>query len=97
MRLVSGGADETVRVWDAKTGKCEQVIRGHGKAVTCVAVAPDGKSVVSGSQDTTLRLWSLETGAAIGSPVTGHLDRYVLFCEYAREKQKKLCFCFECP
>ena len=71
VRLVSGGADETVRVWDAKTGKCEQVMRGHGMEVTCVAVAPDGRSVVSGSQDT-LRLWSLETGAAIGSPVTGH-------------------------
>jgi len=45
--------------------------------VTCVAVAPDGKSVVSGSQDTTLRLWSLETGAAIGSPVTGHSEKLV--------------------
>jgi hypothetical protein len=74
VRLVSGGADKTVRVWDAKTGKCEQVMRGHGEAVTCVAVAPDGRSVVSGSQDETLRLWSLETGAAIGSPVTGHLS-----------------------
>merc|ERR1740130_23249 len=27
VRLVSGGADKTVRVWDAKTGKCEQVMR----------------------------------------------------------------------
>jgi WD40 repeat protein len=29
-RIVSGSDDQTVRVWDAETGTCEEVIQGRG-------------------------------------------------------------------
>jgi len=38
------------------------VLKGHGGSVFCIAVTPDGKTVVSGSQDQTLKVWDLETG-----------------------------------
>jgi len=70
----------------------------HNYRVTLVAWSKDGK-LASGSHDETVKIWSVgSTGTCeCESTLTGHLDRYVLFCEYAREKQKKLCFCFECP
>jgi WD40 repeat protein len=37
------------------------VLRGHAKAVTAVAVSPDGKALASGSGDT-LKLWDLGAG-----------------------------------
>ena len=35
-RIVSGGYDRTIRVWDMKTGKCERVIVGHEDSVKCL-------------------------------------------------------------
>lgn len=32
-------------------------LKGHGRAVTSVAVAPDGSHVISGSMDMTVRIW----------------------------------------
>lgn len=43
-RLVSGGADKTVRVWDVATGTWERTIK-VGTVVYAVAVSPDGKTV----------------------------------------------------
>jgi len=38
---------------------------GHSKAITCVAVSPDGQTVVSGSDDATIKSWNLSTGEQI--------------------------------
>lgn len=37
-------------------------LRGHTKAVTAVAFAPDGRRLASASKDYTLRLWELPAG-----------------------------------
>ncbi|KAG9036742.1 hypothetical protein FRB95_008073 [Tulasnella sp. JGI-2019a] len=44
----------------------------HSQGIICVAVSPDGTTIVSGSEDTTLRLWDARTGAAIGKALEGH-------------------------
>jgi WD40 repeat protein len=41
-RLVSGSSDNTVRVWDAGSGECLEVIAGHGD----VAAIADGPTVL---------------------------------------------------
>ena len=46
-RIVSGGDDKTVRIWDAATGVELAVLRGHSERVTGVAFSPAGDQLVS--------------------------------------------------
>ena len=51
--------DETLRVWDLRTGHLLECFEGHKNSVYSVAFALDGLSFVSGSLDHTLRIWDL--------------------------------------
>lgn len=50
-RLATGSVDETVKIWDAVTGKELLTLNGPGSAVTCVAWSPDGKQLATGAND----------------------------------------------
>ena len=72
--VISGGDDETVRVWDLATGApVGGPFTGHDGAVTRWRppswMAP---VVISGGIDQTVRVWDLATGAPVGDPFTGH-------------------------
>ncbi|KIO01524.1 hypothetical protein M404DRAFT_149834, partial [Pisolithus tinctorius Marx 270] len=72
-RIVTGSEDNTVRVWDAKSGdQIGNPLEGHTWGVTSVAFSPDGNRIVSGSQDNTVRVWDAKSGDQIGSPLKGH-------------------------
>eukprot|EP01045_Picozoa_sp_COSAG04_P060876 COSAG04_NODE_30960_length_259_cov_0.987500_1_plen_51_part_01 len=40
-KVVSGSFDQTVRIWDAVTGECEQTLEGHSSAVYSASFSPD--------------------------------------------------------
>jgi len=61
-KVVSGSYDQTVRIWDAVTGECEQTLEGHSDDVNSASFSPDGTKVVSGSDDKTVRIWDAVTG-----------------------------------
>ena len=71
--LVSGGADEKVRLWDPREGKLVKTLDGHTSWVRAVAVSPDGQLIASGGGDGTVRLWNVETGAPHVAPLDDHL------------------------
>ena len=56
-RVVSGSDDDTLKIWDANTGKELHMLKGHDDEVWSVAFSPDGQRIVSGSNDKTLKIW----------------------------------------
>ena len=60
-RIVSASRDDSVRVWDAETGKEQQALIGHTDPVRSCAFSPDGKRIVSASDDNTVKVWNAET------------------------------------
>jgi WD40 repeat protein len=60
--IVSGSWDNTVKVWEAESGRLLRSLEGHTGGVNAVAVSPDGRTIVSGSWDHTIRAWNLESG-----------------------------------
>ncbi|BDM78830.1 AAA-like domain-containing protein [Acaryochloris marina] len=72
-RIVSGSSDNTVRIWDAKTGRpIGEPLKGHWSAVFSVSFSPDGTRIVSGGWDYTVRIWDAKTGQPMGEPLKGH-------------------------
>eukprot|EP00928_Gymnodinium_smaydae_P008310 TRINITY_DN1302_c0_g2_i1.p1 TRINITY_DN1302_c0_g2~~TRINITY_DN1302_c0_g2_i1.p1 ORF type:complete len:501 (+),score=129.31 TRINITY_DN1302_c0_g2_i1:85-1587(+) len=57
-KVVSGGMDSQVILFDAKKEKCTQKLSGHSKKVLSVAFHPTEKVVLSASQDKTARVWA---------------------------------------
>jgi WD40 repeat protein len=72
-RAVSASDDQTVRIWDLKSGQEVYCLRGHKDEVTSVAATSDGRWVVSGGglRDPTICLWDLKDGKQVAC-LKGH-------------------------
>jgi hypothetical protein len=70
-RILSSGADNTLRLWDTNTGKELRVFTGHTSTVIGVSLSGDGKTAVSGGYDETIRLWDVNSGKQLHQ-VRGH-------------------------
>jgi WD40 repeat protein len=56
-RVVTGGADETIKLWDPRTGEEIMTVGRHPNIVTSVSFSPDGHKIVSTSDDRDVRVW----------------------------------------
>lgn len=56
---VTGGEDQTIRVWEIATGRCLYTFKGHQGQVLSVALSLDGSQLLSGSEDRTIKLWNV--------------------------------------
>jgi WD40 repeat protein len=72
--FASAGADETIKLWEAGTGRLIRVFKGHTGGVDAIAFSPDGGHLLSGGKDQTLRLWDVTTGAMLQT-VAAHGDQ----------------------
>jgi WD40 repeat protein len=72
-QMVSAADDQTLKVWDLRTGQELHTLRGHSNAVHAVAITPDGEQAVSASADQTLKVWDLRTGQELHT-LRGHND-----------------------
>ena len=53
----AGDGDNTVHLWDVRTGQLIATLEGHTGSVNNLAFSPDGTTLASGSSDETIRLW----------------------------------------
>jgi serine/threonine protein kinase len=70
-RIVSGGYDKTLDVWDVETGRRVMTLHGQKSIVVSVAFSLDGKRIVSGGYDGTLKVWDANSGGEVLS-LRGH-------------------------
>ncbi|MDK3162392.1 hypothetical protein QPK87_38485 [Kamptonema cortianum] len=66
-QAVSGSWDNTLKLWNLRTGEALATFSGHSDSVTAVAITPDGTQAVSGYMDKTLKLWDLRTGELVAT------------------------------
>jgi RNA polymerase sigma factor (sigma-70 family) len=70
-RLITGGRDNVLKVWDVATGRELFHMAGHHSWPEAMAVSTDGKRLASSGQDSLIRLWDPATGKPVVAP-RGH-------------------------
>ena len=69
--LASSSYDETVRLWDATTGRLKSVLTGHVDFIYSIAFSPDGSTLAGGGLDDSVHLWDPVNGEHI-TALSGH-------------------------
>ncbi|NBR21073.1 MAG: WD40 repeat domain-containing protein [Proteobacteria bacterium] len=70
---VTGGMDDTVRLWDTGSTLAQGVLRGHLDDVTSLSMDTSGDFLLSGSLDGTLILWNMKTQELVTTREEAHL------------------------
>ncbi len=65
--LISGHDSGLLRVWDAATGLCDQVLEGHFRQPV-LALAVCGSRLASGSMDASVKIWGMAPFVPVESP-----------------------------
>lgn len=69
--IISGSADQTIRIWDSETGRLKQTLQsGSGKIYT-LAIARNGRVLASGGEAGAIQIWDLATGDLVRK-IAGH-------------------------
>ena len=63
-RLITGGFDHTVKLWDANSGLEVLTFSDFNKEVQCVSFSHDGRALAACSVDGTIRLWDTTSRTA---------------------------------
>ena len=62
-RVVTGGKDGALSIWDVATGSLRMRVDGHQGAVTCLTESAELGLVASGDDQGVIRIWSPQSGA----------------------------------
>ncbi|MCP2359370.1 WD40 repeat protein [Nonomuraea thailandensis] len=71
-QLATTGDDGTVRLWDAESGRCQRVLRGHGRRVSSVRFSADGTMLATSGNDGVVRVWEPRTGRRLRELTGSH-------------------------
>ncbi|MBK7391550.1 MAG: hypothetical protein IPI23_21495 [Bacteroidetes bacterium] len=68
--IVSGGQDNTIKLWDS-AGILISTLSGHTGDVYDVKFSMNDDFIISGSQDNTIKIWDRASGLVVHT-ITGH-------------------------
>lgn len=60
--IVSGGPENVVKVWDARSARAVTRFVGHTDNIRSVLLSQDGDTIMTASSDRTIRVWSMSAG-----------------------------------
>ena len=60
--LISGSADQTLKLWDVQTGGVIKTLCDHTGPVNSVSISSNHTTIASGSKDHTIHLRDIQTG-----------------------------------
>ena len=83
---ISNSKDQSVRLWDLRTGQAHRTLLGHTAPISCVQF--DETHLVSGSLDKTVRVWDLRMGSVVD---TLHYDYPVTALQFDSRKVLVAC------
>jgi small GTP-binding protein len=78
-RVLTCGADMTVREWKVDTGRCLKVLEGHVSQVWSVKWSADLRRSISGDEQGDIRVWDMDTGHGL-KVLEGHRS---MICDIA--------------
>ena len=70
--LVSGGLDDTIRVWNLQTGQILFTLAGHARGVNQVTIGAGGQVLASCGDDDLIKVWNLADGSLLHT-LSGHM------------------------
>lgn len=84
MALATASEDNTIRIWDLRTG-LELHNMTHDGTINTIAFSSDSKKLITSSHDNTSRIWDAETGSELRS--LNH-DDAVLYALFSQDNKK---------
>jgi WD40 repeat protein len=78
-QIASAGKDGKLKLWNAQTGKLEQVVTIRGNLWTYgITFSPDGKAIATANSDKTIKIFDRVTGQLLKT-LNGHIaEAYTL-------------------
>jgi hypothetical protein len=78
-RIASGWRDNTVKVWESRSGAEIATLRGHTGQVSSVCFSHDGARIASGSGDGTVKVWDSRSDPELAT-LPGHTSMVYSVC-----------------
>ena len=73
-KLITGGQDRLVKMWDANTGSLSSTLQGCLGSVLDLTITHDNRSVIAASSSNNLYVWDVNSGR-VRHTLTGHTDK----------------------
>lgn len=73
-KLVSGGQDKAIKIWDTDTGSLSRTLYGCLGSILDLSVTHDNKAVIAASSANNLYVWDVNSGR-VQHTLTGHVEK----------------------